>query len=35
VTSPHVHVPYSPVLEDAYLPQVDDLIRVVTETATT
>lgn len=31
VTSPHVHVPYAPVLEDAFLPQVDDIVDVVKE----
>lgn len=29
VTSPQVHVPYAPALEDAYLPQVDDIVNVV------
>ncbi|HZJ48597.1 MAG TPA: alpha-ketoacid dehydrogenase subunit beta, partial [Acidimicrobiia bacterium] len=30
VTPPHVHIPYAPVLEDAYLPQVDDIVDAVT-----
>ncbi len=34
VTPPHVHVPYAAVLEDAYLPQVDDIVEVVSELST-
>jgi 2-oxoisovalerate dehydrogenase E1 component len=29
VTPPHVHVPYAAILEDEYLPQVDDIIEAV------
>jgi 2-oxoisovalerate dehydrogenase E1 component beta subunit len=29
VTPPHVHVPFAAVLEDAYLPQVDDVVAAV------
>jgi len=31
VTSPQVHVPYAPLLEDAFLPQVDDILDAVEE----
>ena len=29
VTPPHVHVPFAAVLQDAYLPQVDDVVAAV------
>ncbi|MDP8959266.1 MAG: dehydrogenase E1 component subunit alpha/beta [Actinomycetota bacterium] len=35
VTPPHVHVPYAPVLEDAYMPQVQDVVEAVRKLATT
>lgn len=31
VTPPHTHIPYSPILEDAYIPQAADVVRVVSE----
>lgn len=34
VTPPHVHVPFAAVLEDAYLPQVDDIVDAVTHLST-
>jgi 2-oxoisovalerate dehydrogenase E1 component len=33
VTPPQVHVPYAPVLEDSYLPQVDDIVETVADLA--
>jgi 2-oxoisovalerate dehydrogenase E1 component len=29
VTPPHTHIPYAPVLEDAFVPQVDDVVGAV------
>ncbi|HJQ77529.1 MAG TPA: dehydrogenase E1 component subunit alpha/beta [Acidimicrobiia bacterium] len=33
VTPPHVHVPYAADLEDAYVPQVDDVVTTITALA--
>ena len=35
VTPPHVHVPFAASLEDAYLPQVDDVVAAVKAQSTT
>jgi 2-oxoisovalerate dehydrogenase E1 component len=29
VTPPHTHIPYAPVLEDAFVPQVDDVVAAI------
>jgi 2-oxoisovalerate dehydrogenase E1 component len=29
VTPPHTHIPYAPVLEDAFVPQVDDVVGAI------
>lgn len=34
VTPPHTHIPYSPILEDAYIPQVADIVKVISELST-
>lgn len=31
VTPPHVHIPFAPVLEDAFIPQVDDVVAAIKE----
>lgn len=31
VTPPQVHIPYNAILEDAYVPQVEDIVKVVSE----
>lgn len=35
VTPPHTHIPYAPVLEDAFVPQVDDVVGAVRTLAAT
>jgi 2-oxoisovalerate dehydrogenase E1 component beta subunit len=35
VTPPHMHIPYAPVLEDAFVPQVDDVVGAVRALAAT
>jgi 2-oxoisovalerate dehydrogenase E1 component len=35
VTPPHTHIPYAPVLEDAFVPQVEDIVGAVRTLAST
>ncbi|MFQ5948400.1 MAG: pyruvate dehydrogenase complex E1 component subunit beta [Acidimicrobiia bacterium] len=35
VTPPHTHIPFASVLEDAFVPQVDDVVEAVRQLATT
>lgn len=35
VTPPHTHIPYAPVLEDAFVPQVEDVVEAVRSLAAT
>lgn len=34
VTPPHTHIPFSPILEDAFVPQVDDVLEAIRKLST-